>query len=727
MAPQLLLALVVKVSVLMAVALLASMLLRDQPARTRHRWWSALFVGVLVLPVLTGVMPTLEVPLPAAWTAPVPTAPSTVVESPRVVAATEVVPPERPDASVIVSPAAAPGFEWPPVPVMLMVVWLVGTMAAITMIVVALVRVRRMSAGGEEIVDGEWRTATEAVAARLGLRRPIRLVVSPVVETPMAGGLRQNTVFLPPAARHWDPERRDIVLAHELLHLAGRDPLRHLVSRLAVSAYWFHPLAWLTAREASITREQACDESVLALGVRQSTYARVLLDLAETAGRLPVSVGALPAVQRTSLEKRLMKILNHDVRTVRASRTFAPVLVIACLTLAVAAARPAAAPAPSAVVPIAVSSSIPTPAPMSAPLPVPASPAERASGAAVIPVSFTQTTACEEGPRSGGFSGSITINKRDQIVEQAGTRGSTRLLMKTFGDLQVCVLAEDRRDPDDSLPSDWMSRAGRVVLESRRASDVHRLETVRTDAGLQVSWRVNGTERPVNAEAREWRDRMLALADTAWESSRLRGELSSLQGEISSIQGERSSLEGEISSLYGEVSSMEGEISALQGQDRALRGTISAIHGRLSAMQGEISALEGAISSLTASKYGADARDLDRINARIADYRRDIARVEQEIRAYDADGRVAALRGRAVGDLDAQVAAVRARIRDFDVDAKVAAVQRQIRALDVEGKVREIERRITALDADRRAAALEARLNEQAGRLRAAVAAVRTP
>jgi hypothetical protein len=32
-----------------------------------------------------------------------------------------------------------------------------------------------------------------------------------------------------------------------LAHLAGRDPLRHALARVAVALCWFHPLAWIVA------------------------------------------------------------------------------------------------------------------------------------------------------------------------------------------------------------------------------------------------------------------------------------------------------------------------------------------------------------------------------------------------------------------------------------------------------------------------------------------------
>ena len=124
-----------------------------------------------------------------------------------------------------------------------------------------------------------WRTtpgssAAATLGARLGLRRRARLLVSPRVGTPMAGGLWRPTVFLPAAARTWSAESVTSCWRMRFADLAGGDPLRHVVARRAVAAYWFHPLAWMAARQAAISREQACDEAVLAIGTRPSVYAR---------------------------------------------------------------------------------------------------------------------------------------------------------------------------------------------------------------------------------------------------------------------------------------------------------------------------------------------------------------------------------------------------------------------------------------------------------------------
>jgi len=187
-------------------------------------------------------------------------------------------------------------------------------MAAAGALLLSLWRVRRLTRSATPLSDAGWRDAVETMRARLALRRPARVLVSDAVRTPMAAGVWRPIVFLPSEAASWTAERRDVVLAHELSHLVRRDPIRHVAARLAVACYWFHPLAWIAARQSTLAREQACDEAVLALGVRPSEYARVLLELADGCAASRATAAALPMIERSLLEARLMAVLDDTVR-----------------------------------------------------------------------------------------------------------------------------------------------------------------------------------------------------------------------------------------------------------------------------------------------------------------------------------------------------------------------------------------------------------------------------
>jgi beta-lactamase regulating signal transducer with metallopeptidase domain len=724
--------LLLKASLLLSAMLLAARLLRRAPAVTRHRLWTFTFAAVLCLPLLAVALPALYVPMPSCCASPLP--PSTVAASPS-----ENAPLPRdtggrilvnaPPVLAVVEPAGRQP-TWlsrlrPHAPALLLTAWVAGTLAAVTALLLSLVRVRRLAHAADELADAAWVASAAALGARLGLRRAPRLFVSGAVGTPMAGGAWRPAIFLPSSARGWTGERRDVVLAHEIAHLAGHDPLRHVAVRLAVAFYWFHPLAWIAARQSAAAREQACDEVVLALGTRPSAYARVLLELAESMQPSAAPFAALPMVERSHLETRVMAILNNDLRVAARPGMVIPAVAVAACTLVLASLQPGVQASP-------VSVAITTPpAHAAAPASTGSAPAAPAPAMvpAPLPLQFTGDSACAaDRSRWSSFMGRTdtrVINGRTVIMEQAGTNGSDRIIQQSFGDLRVCMVVE-RAGPTASgeKPSLWAGRAERVVLETRRGDRTERLEIGPYGIGQRVSWQVGGKDRAFDATAEQWRDRLLATLDAIWEISALRGEVSTLRGEISTVRGEESTLRGQISTLHGEISTMRGRQSTIRGEESTLRGEISTIRGHVSSLQGAISSEQGSISSLRAGGYRLD--DSARVREALDRHEKEIARLEREIRDYGAGAKVAAVeRDIARLDADQKVAAIETEIRNFDLNAKVAAIERQIAALDVSGKIAGFEREIGALDLDRRERELEKRRDDELKRLEAAIAAIR--
>jgi len=695
--------LLVRVSVLLAIALAAGRLFRRASGRTRHAVWTAAFAAMLVLPALPYVLPAVDVPIPERWRSASPGSSS----NPEVVPATPLpvnVHAQSVRDESVVLPAArttrplqtARWFVNIQPRLLLIIAWAFGTCVALALLGVSLLRVRALDRSARPCTDEEWERAAASIAARAGAMMP-RLRFSNRIDTPMAGGLTRPTIYLPASAARWPAERRDIVLAHELAHLARRDPLRHIAARAAVALYWFHPLAWVAAADASIAREQACDEAVLALGTRPSSYAQVLLDFAESQASPLRSLAALPIVERSLLEHRLMAILAHDSGVSR-PRPLIAAFTIAMVALALGAARPSAA--------------------------------VRSSQLAVSRSQTTGTLSCNIDPRGWlqkSYSISTAGGERVVNYDMIGTSGAGRVILKSFKDLQVCMVAQGAAGDDERLqPSEWTRRAQQTIIEARHGNRVQRLELTREGGGQRVSWTIDGKEQPFDSAAQDWRERMLAVLDTTWEISRLHGEVSTLRGEISSLRGQESSLQGEISTLRGQVSSLRGQISSVHGDESSLRGEISSIQGHVSSLQGLISSEQGSISSLEATRSFASDAERGRIATRVREHEAEIARVEKAIRDYNAEAKIAEVERR-LRDLNVQnqVEAIESQIRSLSTDGKIAEIEKRIRDLDVEGKSRGIENQIDALNADTRTRALEGRRDQELKDLLAAIARIR--
>jgi len=758
--------LLVKVSLFLSMTLFAARLLSRAPATTRHGLWSVVFGSLLLLAPLAASLPALRVPVPAGWqsgAAHFPYAPAAIAQP--MVSATVAIPnPIEASASVetVETVRRSTGTaDWPGLATVFSTAWLIGMLAAALTVLLSLLRVRGLVRTAEPLCDRDWQHAVTTICSQLGIRNPVRLLVSPRVGTPMAGGVFCPAIFLPRSASSWSAEHRDLVLAHELAHLARRDPIRHLMTRFALACYWFHPLAWLAAREAAIAREQACDETVLAMGARPSAYARVLLDLAESMSvrRRVRFLGALPMVHRSHLEKRLMAILNVDVRPGTRRLLLGPAIGVALLTLSVAAAQPALSevegPALSEVegpvlsevegpfgqlqIPISASDAARFAEEQARPFaqayarPFAETDARPIAGTDARPFAETYARPFAEtyarpvaealaksfagvvGDSSigvvSGTAGFALADAPAALFQSSaclsepgssnviGSRDGDRIIQRSFGDLKVCMLAEGVGDRGNGeRPSQWIGRARRIVLEAQRAGTVQRLEV----AGSRTSWQVNGATRAFDTAAEAWRDRMLAVLDITWEVSSLRGEESALRGQISAIHGERSALLGEISALQGSVSAMQGRISAVQGEESRLRGEISAIRGHVSTLQGKISAEQGKIMSLrTVNRYAGLQPNPDLMRSGVESF--DDSRERNRIATEIADHQAALARiQREIRDYGAErrIAAVQKQIDAIDATAKVMTIEREIRDFDLNGKVAAVERRIAGLNVD---------------------------
>ena len=707
--------LLLKATVVLALAPIVANALRRAPASTRHRLWSWTFAGLLALPVLVVTLPPLSLPLPVGMASSV--APSAPVLTSDLTTAMSI--PEAITESVATEPALtttiSPKRQFTPMEI-IGSLWLAGSLLSLLALVVSVVRVHRLSKSASHLDDPDWSDAMTSIARRLALRTTVSIKVSPRVATPMAGGLLRPTVFLPSSAVRWDAEQRDVVLAHELAHLAARDPQRHLLARLALSLYWFHPLAWLAARQSTAAREAACDERVLSLGTRPSKYARVLIDLAESMQGPPPALAALPMVHTSSLEVRVMAILNGSVQRSSHMRGIAAVLSITLGTVLVAAAAPRAARPDSPARGVETSPSRP---------PSVARPAAATASAELREISVpspqpdTRPTAeCSAGYRAESFSGSISSRGPNLISERVGILNQVdRVILFTLDGVRLCMVGESVGSVDSTgAPSQWLGRAKRVVIEASTGNTTQRMVI----EGGNALWQVNGAARPIDRAATEWRDRMLTMFDARWELTMAHSEETTLRGQITSIHGQETSLRGQITSLRGQVTSMRGHITTLRGQETTMRGRITTIRSHETTLRGQITTARGIITSLNAAGYRSS--DADR---RIAEQERRIEQIERDIQDYNADARIDAVEKEiAAFDAARKIAEVEKEIDEFDVERKIAEIERQIAALNTSGKVREIEREIEQLDVEKRVAEIQRRIETERPRLKAAIAAV---
>ena len=778
---------VFKVTVIVGAALVVDRLLRHRAtALVRHRMWTVTILLGLTIPFVGHVTPAWRI-LPLEWsrsetlradvTPPVVDTsarpPSTTAEQGAMVVGVESGPGERPvnivmpngastsdplrSASVRVEATVSesggwlqslpPSLGWlslgwlslgplwlGPVWLTLAAIWLLGSVVQTVGLVSALRRERRLTRTSTP-ASQPWQEQGRRIARQLGVRRSIRFGESVSVDTPVTGGALRPAVLIPRPARGWSTARREVVLAHELVHVQRLDALRLLGARLLSCLFWFHPLVHRAAARANEAREQACDEAVIGFGTRPSDYATHLLAIASSvSGPRPSTMLAM--AQESQLERRLLVILDASRPTRSSILAIATVSLLLVAGVALAGAMPAV-PAPPAVPRPPVSAVVsyapgvaPTapsapvhrrtgstppqaPSPMSPssipdpPAPPRAAPVVPTVAAAVsaptlpaVPVAPTlgsrwsdHEQTCDE-PFDRGFEGTSWSRSRGE-----GKDGKTDRLLAIFkmrDDLNLCLLTSGDVELDNGRLV--LSRGTHAVVRTSSGTRDIRLE-MRADAGGNTirTLTVDGQERTYDTMAEHW----LAAAIEVVKARRA----------IGNIHGKVGSLRGAIGSIHGKEGSLRGAIGSIHGKQGSLRGRIGSIHGELGSQRGRIASRRGEIASLRGERHHADEQRRQRIDDRIDTIESEIVDLERRLEEREAEAE------EQIAEIESEIAAIgRERIRELEAE---------IASLDTDGRVAEIEAQIVALDADRRIAALEAESEAKADQLEAVIRRLR--
>ena len=111
-----------------------------------------------------------------------------------------------------------------------------------------------------------WQARLDALAHRLGLKRPVRLRLLPDLAGPIALGTLKPCVLLPAALLTRLPvDLLEALLAHELAHVRRWDYLANLLQSAVEALLFFHPVVWWLSARMRAERELVADDLSAAL------------------------------------------------------------------------------------------------------------------------------------------------------------------------------------------------------------------------------------------------------------------------------------------------------------------------------------------------------------------------------------------------------------------------------------------------------------------------------
>ena len=187
------------------------------------------------------------------------------------------------------------------------------------------------------VLDGRLLDELDRLTRQAGLRRSPRLTSTERISSPIALGVAE--ICVPESAlTELDLEQQRSMLAHELAHLARRDPLWLAFASVVEGVLWVQPLNRVARRQIATAAEYLCDEWAVRRTGSGVALARCIAQVAEWIQASPLGVPvAGMAEERSLLVSRVEKLLSArstEPRSRRALVLGAAAVVAATIVIA---------------------------------------------------------------------------------------------------------------------------------------------------------------------------------------------------------------------------------------------------------------------------------------------------------------------------------------------------------------------------------------------------------
>ena len=330
----------IKVSILLAAALIAVRVLRAQSAAIRHWVLAAALVCAAMMPAFNLLLPRLDVPITRSMPTPAfmevaETSPATLeleLETPRSGSGVYTT-----SASTPIAPVSRVRFVWRDI---VLWIWLAGAVLGFAVLFSGILRLALISKRSNAVETRRWLQCADAVSRDYAIRKPLRLLRSRERTILATWGFLKPAVILPADADEWPEDRIEIVLSHEFAHVWRRDWLIQILAAMIRAFHWFNPLVWIVCRRLELECERACDDAVLRRGFSPTQYAALLLEFAKSFKRKNSEWAlTLPMARRTTLDQRFRSLFKGDSNR----NSITPYSIVATLAAFLAITMPLAA------------------------------------------------------------------------------------------------------------------------------------------------------------------------------------------------------------------------------------------------------------------------------------------------------------------------------------------------------------------------------------------------
>jgi GWxTD domain-containing protein len=186
---------------------------------------------------------------------------------------------------------------WTVSPSVVVAVWLAGVIAFSVRLLGGWRLTLRLRSTAHP-APAEWQQTLAEIAGRLGVVRPVRLMVSALVEVPTVIGWLRPAILVPVEALAGMPAGHlSALLAHEMAHIRRHDYLVSVLQSVVEAVLFYHPAVWWISEQMRREREFCCDDLAVAASGDVLIYAQALAAL-ESRQQLRVAANGGSLVER---------------------------------------------------------------------------------------------------------------------------------------------------------------------------------------------------------------------------------------------------------------------------------------------------------------------------------------------------------------------------------------------------------------------------------------------
>ena len=172
--------------------------------------------------------------------------------------------------------------------------------------------IKHYELSGQVIPDSKVHVILNDLLDKLNLYKPVEVLESAKVYTPMMVGHLKPVILLPMGIiNQLELNEVEAILAHELSHISRNDFLQNILQSFIEIMYYYHPAVWWISANVRAERENCCDEEAVRLCGSAMNYAKTLVKIEEMQNRAIPSLAIPMARSKNNLLNRVSRILHQ--------------------------------------------------------------------------------------------------------------------------------------------------------------------------------------------------------------------------------------------------------------------------------------------------------------------------------------------------------------------------------------------------------------------------------